>query len=232
MAWIEHAYSNATHLIDSVSTLFETLCRQAIAQRGHAYLSLAGGRTPLPLYAHLAQANLQGPVLALPGDERCVAHTHAACNWRNLKDAFAQDTNISVVPLTTEDGDVAASLQQTQSWLQAHPQPFDAVLLGMGADGHFASLFPGAANITEGLSLDNARDAIATTPDPLPPEAPFPRISMTLARLTRTHALHLAVTGEDKRLVLQEAQRNPQAAYPVATLLHASPVPIHIHWSP
>src|SRR5690606_18283240 len=102
-----------------------------------------------------------------------------------------------------------------------HPQDFDAVLLGMGADGHFASLFPGAANLADGLAPDSGIDAIATLPDPLPPEAPFARISLTLPRLLRAREIHLLVSGEDKRRVLRQAQQQDACRHPVAALLHA-----------
>lgn len=233
MPWVEHDYPDVATLVAQVSAQFERVCREAIAARGRALLSLAGGRTPLPVYAHLASAALGGDIIALPGDERCVPHTHAACNLRNLRAAFSADPAITVQPLTSADGDVAASLALACNWLTAHPEPFDAALIGMGGDGHFASLFPGAANVADGLALNSGIDAIATTPKPLPPEAPFARISLTLPRLLRAGAIHLVVTGEDKRRVLREAQNNPQALYPVATLLHAAhATPIHIHWSP
>ena len=140
-------------------------------------------------------------------------------------------SNTALEPVTAVDGDIDASLAQARSLLATHPQPFDAVLLGMGADGHFASLFPGAANLADGLALDSGADAIATLPDPLPPEAPFARISLTLPRLLRARAVHLVASGHDKRAILRRAQQEPQAPYPVATLLHA-PASIHIHWSP
>jgi 6-phosphogluconolactonase len=252
MRWIEHDYPNPQALVTHVASVFEAACRQAIAARGQALLALAGGRTPLPIYAHLASAGLGGALLAIPGDERCVPHDHSACNLRNLREAFATGTfatdalarhsreggndefgNIAVHPITTADGDVEASLVLARGWLAAHPQPFDAVLLGMGGDGHFASLFPGAANVQEGLALESGLDAIATTPVPLPPEAPFPRISLTLPRLLHAQEVHLVVTGQDKRAVLRHAQQDPHAPYPVATLLHAAQAhPIHIHWSP
>ena len=233
MAWIEHEYADTQALVAGVSAVFESACRSAITVRGHALLCLAGGRTPLPIYAHLAHAELRGTLIAIPGDERCVPHTHAACNLRNLREAFATDASLQVQPLPTADGDIDASLALARTWLAAHPQDFDAVLLGMGGDGHFASLFPGAANIAEGLALDSGIDAIATTPSPLPPEAPFARISLTLPRLLRAAAIHLVVTGADKHRVLREAQQHPHSPYPIAALLHSpAPTPIHIHWSP
>ncbi len=232
MGWIERDYADAAKLVAGVAHTFEAACRDAIAQRGSASLALAGGRTPLPVYAHLANAQLGGSITAIPSDERCVPHDHAACNLRNLREAFASDASIDVRPLTANDGDIEASLTQTRAWLAAHPEPFDAVLLGMGADGHFASLFPGSANLADGLSMDGGCDAIATLPDPLPPEAPFARISLTLPRLLHARTVHLVVTGHDKRAILRRAQQEPRAPYPVATLLHAAASPIHIHWSP
>ena len=233
MAWIEHEYPDPQALVAGVSAVFEATCRSAIAAHGSALLCLAGGRTPLPIYAHLAHARLRGTLTAIPGDERCVPHTHAACNLRNLREAFATDASLQVQPLTTTDGDVDASLGLARTWLAAHPQDFDAVLLGMGGDGHFASLFPGAANVTDGLALDSGMDAIATTPNPLPPEAPFARISLTLPRLLRAAAIHLVVTGADKRRVLREAQQQSHSRYPIAALLHGNAATsIHIHWSP
>lgn len=232
MGWIERDYVDTATLVAGVAGVFEAACRDAIAQRGEAFLALAGGRTPLPVYAHLANAKLGGRIDTMPTDERCVPHDHAACNLRNLREAFVADADIAVHPLTSADGDADASLAQANALLATHQQPFDAVLLGMGADGHFASLFPGAANLADGLAMDGGVDAIATLPDPLPPEAPFARISLTLPRLLRARAVHLVVTGQDKRAILRRAQQEPQAPYPVATLLHAAASPIHIHWSP
>ena len=231
MGWIERDYPDASTLVAGVAETFEAACRAAIAARGSAFLALAGGRTPLPMYARLAGARLGGRIDVLPTDERCVPHDHPACNLRNLRAAFAADDGIALHPVTAADGDIDASLAQARALLAAHPEPFDAVLLGMGADGHFASLFPGAANLADGLAPDSGVDAIATLPDPLPPEAPFARISLSLPRLLRARAVHLVVTGQDKRAILRRAQQEPQAPYPVAALLHA-PASIHIHWSP
>ena len=238
MPWIEHDYADVGALIGHVADAFVDACRTAINARGQAWLALAGGRTPLPVYARLAEVGLGGVVSAIPTDERCVPHDHPACNLRALREAFAADPNIVANALTREDGDEAGSLAQARSLLALNPQPFDAVLLGMGADGHFASLFPGAANLGEGLCMDSGVAAIATLPHPLPAEAPFSRISLTLPRLLYARDVHLVVTGEDKRRVLRQAQRDNAGSailaghFPVAALLHAPGHHIHIHWSP
>lgn len=226
MGWIEHDYDNSDALITQVAGLFDDLCNDAIDARGRAWLALAGGRTPLPVYARLAASAQAGRILAIPTDERCVPHDHPACNLRALREAFAGAT-VSTLALTGDDG--APNL----SALAAHPQDFDAVLLGMGADGHFASLFPGAANLADGLAPDSGIDAIATLPDPLPPEAPFARISLTLPRLLRAREIHLVVTGEAKRRVLRQAQQQDAGSgLAIAALLHARTHSVQIHWSP
>ena len=247
MAPVEHLYENTAALGAGVAAAMEAACRDAITLRGAAWLALAGGRTPLPVYAQLARAGLDGRIDAVPTDDRCVPHDHPACNLRNLREAFGSEApafarhsrvggndepgNIVAHPITAASGDIDASLAQARAVLSAHPEPFDVVLLGMGADGHIASLFPGAANLRDGLAMDSGADAIATVPDPLPPEAPFARISLTLPRLMRARAVHLVVTGHEKRAVLRDVLQAPSSPLPVAALLRAG-APIHVHWSP
>lgn len=237
MGWIEHDHASSDALVADVVDALIDACTPAMQARRGAWLALAGGRTPLPIYAALARAMPSASLTVVPTDDRCVAHAHPACNATALRAAFAGHAGIVVNPLTREDGDSQASLKQARTMLAVNPQPFDAVLLGMGADGHVASLFPGADNLAEGLALDSRVAAIATLPDPLPPEAPFARISLTLPRLLHARAIHLVVTGEDKRRVLRQAQHQDMASvYPVGALLHARgsdvQAPVQIHWSP
>jgi len=233
MGWIERDHADAAALTKQVALELVQACRAAIDARGSAWLALAGGRTPLPIYARMAAALGEGSVTAIPTDERCVPHADPASNLRALRAAFAGHPGVVVNGLTTEDGDADRSLAQARAMLALNAQAFDVVLLGMGGDGHFASLFPGAANLPQGLALDSGIDAIATVPDPLPREAPHARISLTLPRLLRAGEVHLVVTGEDKRRVLRRAQQDdgPEGD-PVAALLHARDHHVRIHWSP
>ena len=124
-------------------------------------------------------------------------------------------------------------MQAARTLLGAHAQAFDAVVLGMGEDAHTASLFPGADALPDAMAKDATEDAFLLVPNPLPPEAPFPRVTLGLARLLRARSLHLIVTGARKRDVLRAAQtaHDPQRA-PISAVLHASGTVVHVHWSP
>ena len=230
---VEHRYADADALADALATQLRTACETAIAARGRAVLALAGGRTPLPAYRRFATAALPwSQVLLLPTDERCVPHDHPACNLRALADCFAAADGVRLAGLTVADGDPDRSERAARDLLAGYPEPFDAVVLGMGGDAHVASLFPGAPQLADALDPHARFDACRVDPQPLPPEAPYPRISFTAARLLRTRALHLAVTG-DKREVLHRALA-PAASprLPVAAVLDAATAPAHVHWSP
>jgi 6-phosphogluconolactonase len=169
----------------------------------------------------------------MPTDERCVPHDHPACNVAELHRAFEAARGVRIVSLTTHDGDPAPSEAHARDVLGEHADPFDAVVLGMGLDGHTASLFPGAPQLDGALDMHAAIDAARIDPNPLPPEAPFPRITLTLPRLLRARALHLALTGAAKRDVLQAAAASDTVAqFPVSAVLHAPQASVHVHWSP
>jgi 6-phosphogluconolactonase len=229
----DYAYRDATALQLALAESLRGLVADALAARAQATLVLAGGRTPLPLYRRLAAAPLDwSRVVLIPSDERCVPHDHPACNLSALREAGRGADGLRWGALTTPDGDAARSERHANAMLAAHAAPFDLVLLGMGADAHTASLFPGAPQLARALT-DDAPDALRIDPDPLPPEAPFARITLSAPRLRRTRALMLLVTGEDKREALRRARasHDPQRT-PVSALLHAPDVRMHVHWSP
>ncbi len=233
MAWNETLHADADALADAVAAALVDALDTALATRGRATLALAGGRTAPPVIRRLAaQPRDWRAVHIAPSDERWVAADHADCNLRQLRESFAGIDGIHWLPLVPPAPAGAPDAAYANATLAAVPGEFDAVLLGMGADGHFASLFPGAPTLARALALNNADAAAPILPDPLPAAGPHPRVSLTLARLLRSRRVLLAITGADKRAVLQRAQRDGAAsALPVAALLH-SPATIAIHWSP
>lgn len=235
MAWVEHTYPDAAALTAAVAGRLHEACTAGLALHGAARLALAGGKTPFPIYRALAQARHDwSGVLAFPGDDRCVPHAHPASNVAALRDALAGAPGLTVAALTTDDGDAAGSLAHARGLLAPfHAAPLDAVVLGMGEDAHTASLFPGAATLAEAMATGSGEDAFLVVPDPMPPEAPFPRITLGLARLLRAASLHLVVTGARKREVLHAAQQaHDPLRRPISALLHAPGATVHIHWSP
>jgi len=236
MSWTEHLHDNGTELAAHVASMLEAALRDALATHGHAVLALAGGSTPWPAYRALATADLDwSRITLLPTDERCVAHDHPACNAAAIERAFDVARGVRVVRLVPDDGDAmrAESFAQ-QALATLNDTPFAAVVLGMGADAHTASLFPHAAQLAHGFDMDSAIDALRVDPVPLPPDAPYPRISLSLPRLLRADAVHLLVTGETKHEVLHRAMQTDAdvESIPIAAVLHAPRVDVQIHWSP
>jgi 6-phosphogluconolactonase len=230
-----HEHASIDGLAEALAQRLEALLAEAVTVRGTALLALAGGRTPMPVYRRLAARALPWSQLRLVAtDERWVGMGHPARNEDELRRAFAAAHGLQILPLVPPQADAPPDLDTALANLDpVHAQPFDAVLLGMGADAHTASLFPLNNGLAAALDPESCVDACVIHPDPLPPEAPYPRISLTARRLLATRALLLAITGEGKRAVLQQAlQSTTPLQHPVSVFLQQYRVPVEIHWSP
>ena len=174
------------------------------AKDGPVTITVPGGSTPFPIIAAMLEHDLDWTRLVVwPGDDRIVPEDHAASNTGRLRDLF-EPAGAEVVTLTV---------------MEAVPH-FDLAWLGMGADGHIASLFPNTDP-----RVDESRAILRLTPDPLPPEAPFDRISLTLPSLLASDALVFVIRGDEKRFVLDQAIAG-QHDLPVARLLKAATQPV------
>ena len=198
-----HQYTDANALNKDFASRLVTLLNEAISSRGRAYLVVSGGRTPTALFNALSQAELAWQnVTILLADERFVPVDAADSNERlvkaNLlknKAAAAEFISLYADAATAEDA-VAAILPRV-----AELPAFDAVILGMGEDGHTASLFPCSAELKAGLAAD-APAVLAVNPT----TAPHQRISLSLPRLLNTQQIFIHLGGQNKLDVLNKAQ--------------------------
>jgi len=183
-----------------------------IAAKGPCRLAVPGGETPLPIFDRLAHSSLPwGTVTMMLTDDRIVAEDHPASNQGKL-DATLGATAAQIISL--KRGMTVAA--------------FDLVWLGMGADGHIASIFPNMLAANDGGS--SAARVIKTVPDPLPPEAPFERLSLNMAALLNTKQIMLVVRGEEKKRVLDAAIAG-DTSLPIGRLIEAAECPLTIYWS-
>lgn len=197
----------------------------ALMGNDHATLAVPGGTTPGPLFDDLCDADLDwSRVHVMLTDERWVPEDHERSNTRLLRERLlvARAARARYVPLyrpteTPEEAldDLAAAIKPEL--------PISILLLGMGADMHTASLFPGA---------DRLADALAPNAPPvLPmraPGAPEPRVTLTAPVLKGAVSTHVIITGDEKRAAIQKARKLSPSEAPIALVLGDATV----HWAP
>lgn len=226
-------YDDAAELADAVAGDIQFVIESAIDARGSAVIALAGGKTPLPAYEKLAKAKLDWKrVTIIPSDERIVPLGDPLSNVTALGKTFIPKGArvIPVVPKATDDykaaGRSADALMQDLHW------PLDLCMLGVGGDGHTASIFPGP-DFDEALNGPRERRALGVMPDPLPPEAPVARVTLSRAGIITARALLIAVTGDAKRKVIEDAiSEGAGSRYPIGRVLADVELPVDIHWAP
>jgi 6-phosphogluconolactonase len=226
-------YDDAAEMAAAVAGDIGFIIESAIDARGAAVIALAGGKTPIPIYETLSQTKLDWKrVTIIPGDERIVPLGDPLSNVTALAKAFRPKGArvMPIVPTATPDykaaGRSADALMQDLHW------PLDLCLLGVGADGHTASIFPGP-DFDEALNGPKERRALGVMPEPMPKDAPVPRVTLSLAAITTARALMIAVTGADKRKVIEDAiKQGPSSKYPIGRVLAGAELPADIHWAP
>jgi 6-phosphogluconolactonase len=225
-------YDDADEMAAAVAGDVQFIIESAIDARGAAVIALAGGKTPLPIYEKLAAAKLDWKrVTIVPGDDRLVPLGDPLSNVTAIGKVFIP-RGARVIPLISATvADYKAAGRAADAILQDLHWPLDLCLLGVGGDGHAASIFPGS-DFDEALNGPKERRALGVMPDPLPPEAPVARVTLSKAAIVSARALMIAITGQTKRDVLEQAiEQGASSNYPVGRILADVELPLDIHWA-
>lgn len=191
--------------VTAIADWIEVRLRRALdACEGPVAICVPGGSTPFPILECLVRRDLEFTRLQVwPGDDRIVAEDNSASNTGKLR-ALLEPVGAQVVGLD----------------MAARPPHFALIWLGMGGDGHIASLFPNTDP-----QMDDPQAVRRLTPDPLPPEAPYDRITLTIPALLNSDEVLFVIRGDDKRAVF-DAALNGEHDLPIARLLAAANLPV------
>lgn len=208
--------------------------REGVAARGQATLVVSGGSTPVPFFQALREADLDwSRVTVTLADERAVPATHVDSNERLvrthlLRGRAAQAHWLSCFAAGARLDQLEAACDALQARLSALNWPVDVVVLGMGADGHTASLFPRSAELLKALAEGGERCClVAEVPEA--PNVPVRRLSWTPRALLATRHLAIHTTGVAKRELLQRACASDDVReMPIRLALWQDSVPCHL----
>jgi 6-phosphogluconolactonase len=222
-------YETAAEMADAVAGDVGFIIESAIDARNECLLVLPGGKSPIPIFEKLkAQKFPWKRVTIVPGDDRLVDVTDPLSNANLLAKHF-MPLGARVVPLTAGKLGVRQAGEAADARLADLKFPPDLVWLGMGENGHTASIFHGP-DYDEALS--SKKLAVGLTPDPLPPEAPVARVTLTRSAILSARALLITIAGAKKKEVLEQAlEEGDKSEWPIGRVLADAEQAIDIHWS-
>ncbi len=225
MIW--HPYEQSQPCIKALAHAVTGLLQQEVERSGTARLAVSGGHSPIPLFTELSQSDLDWPKIHVTlVDERFVAPSDPDSN-ENLVRRYLLVNRASQARfqgLVTHVDDIEACVDQANR----NAVPATLAILGMGDDGHTASLFPNAPELAQAIDPAQTHHYVSITP----PAAPHRRISSTLAALLQAQHRILFISGPQKLQVFERAAQQPTPAQPVSLLLTRTDAPINVYWHP
>ena len=227
-------FDSAKEMAEQVAGDIGFVIESALEAHKGARLAVPGGSTPDLIYAELLKRKDidWSKVTLIPTDDRLVKLDDGLSNYRKLEGFFgARKADIvSLVDEAALDNPQEAG-RLADARLSLLQWPLDLACLGMGADGHTASIFPGP-DFDAAVNGPRTRRAIGVRPDPLPEAAPVPRVTLTAPALASARTVMIVISGAEKRRVLEQAlKEGPLSSYPIGRVVSAMDVPIDIYWS-
>ena len=223
-------YEDPTELAEAVAGDVGFIIEQALTARGRAIVAFPGGETPRDALALLAARKIEwADVTIVPTDDRLVAPTDPRSNVGALARLFLPK-KARVVPLCAGETDPIEAGRAADERLADLEWPLDLAWLGVGLDGHVASIFPGP-DYDGALNGPKVRRAMGIRPNPMPAEMPVNRVTLTKAALVSARVITLVLTGADKRRMVEQALKDDASSpLPIGRLLADLDMDIDIHW--
>lgn len=228
----ERRFADASALTEALAADIASALETGLSAGRGASLVVPGGRTPIALFDRLSSVELDWQsVWVTLTDERWVDPASGGSNERLVREHLLRNAaaRCNFVGLKNAAADPRSGAAAGWSAVAELPRPFDFVLLGMGDDGHIASLFPDSPGLGAGLDLSGPPACIAMTA----PAAPHARLSLNLRALTDARAIAVLIVGGQKLATYERARaRGPVVDMPVRGLLLQQNVPVTVYWSP
>ena len=225
-----NSFATTERLNQHILLALQQQLSQAVRERGHAYLVVSGGKTPEPLFHSLARASLPwDKVICTLADERWIPPSMTDSNELMVRSSLLQHNAAKAhfISLYSEHESLLNAVALTNERIEVLPQ-FDVVILGMGEDGHTASLFPDSEAIRAAMS-----DEVNAVAFVEPRFAPYRRITLTKARLLNTRSIFIHLVGKQKMAVLQQALNGDnELLMPIRAFLKHPGVDIQVMWAP
>jgi len=227
---------NREQLYQSVAKKCASQLEQAISNQGEASIIVPGGTTPAPVFKELSSMSLDWKnITIVPSDERWIDVSHNQSNENLIRNSLLMN-NAQVAKLvglkSAAETNVEGELETEQS-LQNLTLPAAVTVLGMGLDGHVASLFSDCPQIDDALDLGQMKKAMAINAEGCAVAGEYTqRISLTMATLINSQLIIILITGEDKLDVISKAvKQNENPGIPVSVLLAQKQTPVEIYWA-
>lgn len=208
MSWQLHTFPNNTGLCTDLGNEIISVLQSAIEERGRATLAVSGGYTPLPLFQQLSKASMDwSKVVITLVDERWLAPEHEDSNARLVNTVLRvnEASESQFLPLWNGDASPYIAEEETHQRLASLHWPLDVIVLGMGNDGHTASLFPGSASLSNALQGLNSKSQLSLCCAVSPENALHQRMTLTLPAILDCRQLYLQIRGDEKLRVLEKA---------------------------
>ncbi len=229
---IEHLFDSREELYNKTAERCLSLLQSGLEHSGKASLIVPGGTTPAPVFKQLSKQNIDWENIHIAlSDERWLDASHPQSNEKLIKKTllinYAEKASFTGMK-NAHNSTLAGEFECNETY-QNIPTPIDAVMLGMGPDGHFASLFPRSEQINEALNPENKKLCMAINAEGCAVAGEYTkRMSMTLAALLNSKTIILLLTGEEKLQVLRQSSN----LHPVTTLIKQSNTDVELYWAP